>query len=735
MKIRFHSLMIRFGCLLLALLMLAGCTGDKGGDSSSKGDSSSAITSSNAGTAVDADVSDINWQAVGMVSDQMLQAGVKPGEGCQWLLSVTYSYSNPDICWMGTDVGGIYRSTDGGKNWEPSTVGLTSAGGRGIAVDPTNSDRVLVVGGNGTAKDCDGLFLSTDGGDTFERVQASRVHGWRDNRVQIAYDYSSYDKKLGYCTTVYWSRETLKYEVSSYTGYKGGAENSPALFKSTDGGKTWELVNNSADIGGAQLATDAKTGALFAAGKNGLFKSTDGGKSFKQVISKLTVSVSTVITKPGHVWATCQDGLYYSTNGGDSFSKINSAGYPTNLYPNVTVSPADPNYMIVCADEKTWLMNWGKTCKYFYSHDGGKTFTECEEDRSLAFFRQNNQQGGVALHPTDKNKSMIIGGSCTMISTNAGKTYVPNSQGYAGSCWTSISFNVNNPNLIALSNQDKTGAFTTDGGKTWKSVCYVRTRLTDFCYGGYVLDENTVFFIARDDSGLYKQGKGAYVLMRSTDGGVTFTSCGVAFKENTYMTGAVGNQKVVFAGNMRSADSGNTWQKMEGVDKVLAVDYKTKAIYGIRKGYLVKSTDEGLTWKDVCRVSPDLEIEDLSVAADGSVWLVNDLCTYKVTDGKCKPMGSVSDYGEINTIACDPNNADVLYVGCNYYTESERGGVFRSTDGGESWHLINKTADNGVKGLDGVSGSGLMRCHPKTGELYTIGSCRGLWKLAPYVKK
>ena len=54
METRFYSLIIRFGCLLLALLMLAGCTGDKSGDSSSKGDSSSAITSSNAETAIDA---------------------------------------------------------------------------------------------------------------------------------------------------------------------------------------------------------------------------------------------------------------------------------------------------------------------------------------------------------------------------------------------------------------------------------------------------------------------------------------------------------------------------------------------------------------------------------------------------------------------------------------------------------------------------------------------------------
>ena len=293
-------------CLLLVTAVCAGCGGTGGEGTSSSAASETASSKAPDSSVTVADVSDVKWEAVGMISQQMLDNKIDAGEGCQWTLSVCYSYSDPSVCFFGTDVGGIYRSTDAGSNWEPCTVGIVAAGGRGIAVDPKNTNRVLVVGANGgsTSQEECGLYLSTNMGDTFHQVQKSRINGWRDNRVQIVYDPTSFDAGKGYCTTVYWSRETMAYENSSYTGYTGDAEVTPALFKSTDGGETWETVNTSADIGGAQLAVDPKDGTLLAAGANGLFRSTDGGKTFTKVLSELTTCVTTCMTKPGSAWAT-----------------------------------------------------------------------------------------------------------------------------------------------------------------------------------------------------------------------------------------------------------------------------------------------------------------------------------------------------------------------------------------------------------------------------------------------
>ncbi len=738
-------------CLSLVMAVLAGCGGtgtDASSAAGSQGNNSKDTSSQNDTAPVD--VSDVKWEAVGMLSQQMIDNKIGAGEGCQWTLSVCYSYSDPSLCFFGTDVGGIYRSKDAGSHWEPCTVGIVSAGGRGIAVDPKNTNRVLVVGANGgSTKETEcGLFLSTDMGDTFHQVQVSRINGWRDNRVQIVYDPTSFDAGKGYCTTVYWSRETMKYPNPSYTGYTGDAEVSPALFKSTDGGETWETVNTSADIGGAQLAVDPKDGTLLAAGANGLFRSTDGGKTFAKVLSQVTTSVTTCMTKPGSAWATCPDGVYYSSNSGASFSKISETGYPkADWYPSqITVSPADPSFLMLGTDQQTWNFATGKStgfsgnCEYYASHDGGKTWTKALISRANSFYTMVNHQAHIALHPTDKNQALALGGDVILRSFDGGKTFVEAAAGYNGACWTSFSINVNHPELMALSNQDYSGAYTTDGGKTWNSVFNVSNRLVRYTYGCYPVDKNTVLFVARDDNNQYKLGAGKYVIVRTTDGGKTFAPCGVALSGKAYMTGAVGNDNIVFANNYRSTDKGATWTEMADCDCVRTYDPATGTLYGTKSYKLVKSTDQGATWQTVCTISPDGKITDLAFsAADQSVWAtMENGIAFHIVDGKAKPVAVSNVSGltlsgvTFNSIACDPQS-NTVYIGARFRTATEKGGILRSTDGGKTWGIISKTTQNDVTG-DGVSASGLLRCHPTTGYLYTIGSCRGCWRVAPPAK-
>lgn len=734
-------------CLSLVMAVCAGCGGTGGEGTSSSAASETASSKAPDSSVTVADVSDVKWEAVGMMSQQMLDNKIDAGEGCQWTLSVCYSYSDPSVCFFGTDVGGIYRSTDAGSNWEPCTVGIVAAGGRGIAVDPKNTNRVLVVGANGgsTSQEECGLYLSTNMGDTFHQVQKSRINGWRDNRVQIVYDPTSFDAGKGYCTTVYWSRETMAYENSSYTGYTGDAEVTPALFKSTDGGETWETVNTSADIGGAQLAVDPKDGTLLAAGANGLFRSTDGGKTFTKVLSERTTCVTTCMTKPGSAWATCPDGVYYSSNSGASFHKISQSGYPkAESYPShISVSPADPSFMMLATDQQTWKFatgqakNFSGDCDYYFSHDGGKTWTKSVTSRENSFYAKVNHQSHIALHPTDKNQVLALGGDVILRSFDGGKTFVEAAAGYNGGCWTSFSINVNHPELMALSNQDYSGAYTTDGGKTWISVFRTANRLTRYTYGCYPVDKDTVLFVARDDNNQYKLGSGKYVIVRSTDGGVTFAPCGVALSGKAFMTGAVGNDNIVFANNYRSTDKGATWTEMADCDCVRTYDPATGTLYGTKSYKLVKSTDQGATWETVCAITADGTITDLAFcAADQSIWAsVDNGIAFHIVDGAATPVALNKAVGidigsmTLNAVACDPES-NTIYFGARFRTETEKGGIFRSTDGGKTWGLISKTTENDVTG-DGVSASGVLRCHPTTRYLYTIGSCRGCWRVAP----
>ncbi len=147
-----------------------------------------------------------SWTAVPMVTQAIKNTGNAGGEGGQWPQSIAASKSDPNFLMYSTDVGGLYRSIDGGTNWEPANIGFTSRGAAGISIDPSNANRVLAVGANSGPSTWNGLYLSTDKGLSWTSVRPENIAGLRDFRDQIAYDPSSYDAVAGYTKIVYWSR-------------------------------------------------------------------------------------------------------------------------------------------------------------------------------------------------------------------------------------------------------------------------------------------------------------------------------------------------------------------------------------------------------------------------------------------------------------------------------------------------------------------------------------------------
>ncbi len=669
---------------------------------------------------------DVSWQAVPTVSKKQLDLGYTGGEGCQWPLYITYAYSDGNIAYFSTDVGGIYRSDDSGKTWQPCNVGIYCNGASGIAVDPTNADRVILIGGCGT-DGTTGLYMSVNSGKTFELRVDKYLSGYRDTRQQVAYDKSSYDSSINGCKIIYWSRDTKKHESGKELDL------SPALYKSCDGGKTWDIINTDANISGAQLHCNPDNGAIYAANSNGTFRSTDGGKSFDKILDGECISIDVIITKPSNVYITKREGLFVSTDGGDTFNKVSGFGYPTDYPAHFRVSPANPNNMVLINDMLTGYSQW--SCDAYYSNDGGATWARAKRDMSGSFIGYGPRQGNFAWHPTEGGTCLSLGGDFIMKSTDSGATFKMSNDGYTGGCWTQFSFNVNNPDLIAVSNQDYCGAFSTDGGATWTRAAFDSYYQISggYAYGAYMVDETTLLLIVKDTQNMFKLGKNKLVIVRSDNGGKTYSSMGVAISGGC-VTGALGDENIVFAGSYRSEDKGLTWTKMVDCTDVRSYDLQTGDLYGKNGPYIVKSVDKGVTWQKLGDAKHD-NIKDIAFDnTEKSVWalLADGTILRQYSNGSSSIITSLGDM-EIKvtprSIATDPKNGDVVYIACGVDVRKSKYGVLRSLDGGKTWQNTTKTPDNGVQGLEGGVEAKFIRTNPVTGELYSIGGCRGMWKI------
>ena len=274
----------------------------------------------------------------------------KAFQGMQWrligpfrggrVLAVTGVPSEPSTYYFGAVSGGVWKTTNSGASWEPlfDKQQISSAGA--IAVAPSDPN-VLYVG---TGEACirgdisygDGVYKSTDAGKTWTNV------GLKDTRHigRIAVHPTNPDGVF-----------------VAALGHAYGTNTERGLFRSTDGGKSWQKV----------LYKDEKTGAidvvfapsnphiLFAAlweanrtpwsltsggPGSGLYKSTDDGATWKRlegnglpkgILGRIGVAVSGA--DANRVYAQIeaeQGGLYVSNDGGEPWSKVNNNPRNTN---------------------------------------------------------------------------------------------------------------------------------------------------------------------------------------------------------------------------------------------------------------------------------------------------------------------------------------------------------------------------------------------------------------------
>jgi photosystem II stability/assembly factor-like uncharacterized protein len=470
---------------------------------------------------------------------------------------------------------GILKSTDGGASWTSINDGLRNLYVGSLFMHPWNPRMLLAATGNVSYRDGGGIYLTTDGGDTWQYVGGELI---------TSVELSTSNPSIGY------------------------AAGEREFFRSHDGGLTWQAFLNR---GGRSWGPDAVlTGfpidvqadprnprRLFVNNYGGgNFLTTDGGASWELASTGYTGAPVTAVTvswqDPAVVYANTKAGPFRSRDGGRTWVGINPVALrPVSEGGRIAVDPEDQNHVLMSSAHQ------GLT---FDSADGGNTWQlvtdyqeELQDTPGIRF-----QQGMQALVIAPSRRMKVYGGfgfqQCVL---------------YHASCDT--------PTIVGVLTSE-------DGGRTW-------TRRT-----GTGLDTVSVPAIAvhpqnHDVAWAGTLGRGIF---KTTDGGGGWTVASTGLGDLSVEALAVdpARPNVLYAGTFssgvfKSSDGGATWaasrngmRATESVKALVVNPLQPDVVYaGSYESGVYVSTNSGASWVLVNNGLRNRAIRTLSISRDGSV--------------------------------------------------------------------------------------------------------------------
>ncbi len=668
------------------------------------------------------------WVKMPLLPPDAKAKGIFPGgEGAQWPRGpVAVSPADPNFLLLPTDVGGLYRSLDGGANWQVAMVGWDARGANGFAIDPKNAAHVLGIAANSMNWDPNwgaspnGVYLSRNKAASWTHVLAltGAIAG------AVAWDPASFNPKLGVCTRAYY------------------LANDQGVYRSDNGGHTWMAVHGAIasapgrgfDSGGgfASNLKIAPDGTVYAAGNGGLWRSGDRGKTFVNLRAE-EVDGLALSPSGAALYVSGSDGVSVSHNKGATFTPLAGRGLERDAglpVVGIAVSPVDPKRMLC------WIAKPGFQWPRFVSSDGGASWQPATTDSAYAPLPYNARQHYAAWSPVDANVAWSIGGDWVTKSTDGGKTFHWANNGYNGVMTGGMfGFSPHAPGTVMVGFQDYNGAFTADGGATWNYRDVSGKGWGGHEYGGLAVTPKLFVVGDADSWGTPRH------LRLSRDGGKTWAFASgpdgkpLEMKNTDTSFSDPKDPQSCFAADLRSADGGGTWAHMDGCDGVYAVDSKTGTLYGKKGDAVVASSDHGASWQTVASVEGGLM--DLAVGAGGRLYAASQ-DRLKVWDGKTwTTLDTPADqFGRqrVWTVATDPKQPLVVYVAGAQNTYATAAAVCRSTDGGRTWrNLTVTTALSGGSSQGAGAGPHEVTCvrvNPLTREAWAAGECYGLWRIA-----
>ncbi len=332
--------------------------------------------------------------------------------------------SQPNVFFMAANNGGVWRTTDYGRTWNPIFDDQPTGSIGALAIAASNPDVIYVGSGEGLRRPDlstgDGIYKSLDGGRTWKHL------GLRDGQQIGAIIVDPHDPNRVFAGVL---------------GHPYGPNAERGVFRSLDGGLTWEKV----------LYKDENTGAI----------DLEVDPANPQTIYADMWASRRPPWTAGNSYSGPGSGLYKSTDGGSTWRQL-TKGLPTwNDHLGrigFGIAPSDSNRIYALVDSP-------KLGGLYRSDDAGESWERINSEDRL--WGRGDDFACVRVDPKDKDK-LYIANISTYRSTDGGRNFTAIKGAPGGDDYHTIWINPQNPQIIALA-VDQGVVISVNGGETWSS--------------------------------------------------------------------------------------------------------------------------------------------------------------------------------------------------------------------------------------------------------------------------
>ena len=576
---------------------------------------------------------------------------------------------NPAVYYMGADGGGVWRTTDGGVTWKPIFDGESAPSIGALALAPSNPNIIYVGTGvntiYGDVTYGNGVYKSTNGGETWQHV------GLEDSRhiARILIDPRNPDIVL-----------------VAAMGHTFGPNDERGVFRSTDGGKSWNKV----------LFKDNTTGAVdlcFEPGNPRVVYATLWHEVWKPGLKDQSIG-------PG-------SGLYRSTDGGISWTQVTGGGLPAGDWgrTGVAVAPGmrgERVYLIVEAKEKKGGL--------YRSDDGGRTWKKTTEDKRITGYWYMSE---IFVDPKNPN-AIYVPSQNFYRSTDGGKNFTAIKGAPGGDDYHTMWIDPTNPQRMILGT-DQGATITMNNGETWSPWYNQPTgefyrvatdhRFPYWVYGPQQ-DSGTAGIASRGNNGQITErdwypvgpGESGYTIPDPLDPDLVYNAGpGGSVVRMSKATGQVRDISPA------PISLGSKYRFDWTIPMVFSPQDPHLLYLGTQ--YLMKTTNAGTSWEEI---SPDMTRTHAdeknpkkrpgsiltiapSAVKEGVIWVGTDDGNIQVTKDRGKTWknvtpAAVTEWSMVSIIEASHFDGGTAYAAVSRNSLDDlRPHIFRTRDYGESW--------------------------------------------------